>query len=565
MRVRRVRRMGRHAAAVARRGPPRSPAMARPVDIGVRPIPVDEIRGTAVGGGDQRGGDFLPLKPFRGENWQARWQRLRKAQENARRPAADRRREVRRRILGARRPQPGRPRPVRRPAGDRRVGRRARPARRPADGDRSSSLAAEVEAARPMRDPSRASNGPTPSRMIRRLQRRRGRIPSALPDRRAGRPIRWLVVSDDEDPALSLRGQPRATSGTSTRSSAPGTSSPITSASWPMRSRVPSTVRARQPRSRWPLGGVGRPELAACPAVRRRCTTIDGVPVMALEWPGLRHGDRRRHDGTARTDVVRIAAGEPCAALLGGRASRRCRASHAPPRGVGDRAADPYHVGFGAYRWLLDRVRPPLWLHGHVPPASVEGWRIEHGSSTVVNVTGAVLVELLPPGIRPPDAASPDAVSRRSRRRSCADADAARTAARGWTATSGRGTGTDPRPAARHPPDRRSDLAPAEQLAQSRAEVAVECVADPAQAGELVRDRTARRANPTARSAALARSRSTRHGPPRRMRRPPSTGRMWPPLRSVLFTTASKTAIRRRRGSSSRTMATTSTLASASM
>ena len=57
-----------------------------------------------------------------------------------------------------------------------------------------------------------------------------------------------------------------------------------------------------------------------------------------------------------------------------------------------------------AYRWLLERLHPPLWLHGHVPPASVDGWRIEHDGSTVVNVTGAVLVELLPPGIRRPDA-----------------------------------------------------------------------------------------------------------------------------------------------------------------
>ncbi len=38
-------------------------------------------RGTAVGGGDQRGGDFLPLRPFRGRNWTARWQRLRQAQD----------------------------------------------------------------------------------------------------------------------------------------------------------------------------------------------------------------------------------------------------------------------------------------------------------------------------------------------------------------------------------------------------------------------------------------------------------------------------------------------------
>jgi hypothetical protein len=54
---------------------------ALPVQVGLRTIPVDEIAGTAVGGGAQRGGDFLPLKPFRGRNWNGRWQRLNRAQE----------------------------------------------------------------------------------------------------------------------------------------------------------------------------------------------------------------------------------------------------------------------------------------------------------------------------------------------------------------------------------------------------------------------------------------------------------------------------------------------------
>ena len=55
--------------------------LARPVPVGLRTIPVDEIIGTAVGGGDQRGADFLPLKPFRGRNWAGRWQRLNRAQD----------------------------------------------------------------------------------------------------------------------------------------------------------------------------------------------------------------------------------------------------------------------------------------------------------------------------------------------------------------------------------------------------------------------------------------------------------------------------------------------------
>src|ERR1035437_130850 len=54
---------------------------ASPHELGLRFVPVEEIRGTAVAGAAQRGGDFLPLKPFRGDNWEARWRRLRQANE----------------------------------------------------------------------------------------------------------------------------------------------------------------------------------------------------------------------------------------------------------------------------------------------------------------------------------------------------------------------------------------------------------------------------------------------------------------------------------------------------
>jgi hypothetical protein len=53
--------------------------LAAPRELGLRFVPIDAIRGTAVAGGAQRGGDFLPLRPFRGENWGARWRRIRDA------------------------------------------------------------------------------------------------------------------------------------------------------------------------------------------------------------------------------------------------------------------------------------------------------------------------------------------------------------------------------------------------------------------------------------------------------------------------------------------------------
>jgi hypothetical protein len=49
--------------------------------LGLLTIPVSEVRGTAVEGPAQRGGDFLPLRPLRSGNWTGRWQRIRNAQE----------------------------------------------------------------------------------------------------------------------------------------------------------------------------------------------------------------------------------------------------------------------------------------------------------------------------------------------------------------------------------------------------------------------------------------------------------------------------------------------------
>ena len=56
-----------------------------------------------------------------------------------------------------------------------------------------------------------------------------------------------------------------------------------------------------------------------------------------------------------------------------------------------------YHAGYGAYRFLVDRLRPPLWLHGHTTIATVTDWRDACGPTTVANVTGSVVVELVPP------------------------------------------------------------------------------------------------------------------------------------------------------------------------
>jgi hypothetical protein len=46
---------------------------------------------------------------------------------------------------------------------------------------------------------------------------------------------------------------------------------------------------------------------------------------------------------------------------------------------------------------VLDRLAPPLWLHGHTSRAAAPSLAVDHGPTRAINVTGSVLVELLPP------------------------------------------------------------------------------------------------------------------------------------------------------------------------
>ena len=77
-RVRAVRRLGHQPLPMLYEDHPEA-RRATPHEVGLRTIDVADVAGTAVGGARQRGGDFLPLKPFRSDNWKGRWQRLRSA------------------------------------------------------------------------------------------------------------------------------------------------------------------------------------------------------------------------------------------------------------------------------------------------------------------------------------------------------------------------------------------------------------------------------------------------------------------------------------------------------
>jgi hypothetical protein len=74
-RIRAVRRMGHEPLAnLWEEHPEAHRAAIR--ELGFQGVPVDHIHGTAVEGAGQRGGDFLPLKDRRSDDWRSRWQHI---------------------------------------------------------------------------------------------------------------------------------------------------------------------------------------------------------------------------------------------------------------------------------------------------------------------------------------------------------------------------------------------------------------------------------------------------------------------------------------------------------
>jgi len=116
---------------------------------------------------------------------------------------------------------------------------------------------------------------------------------------------------------------------------------------------------------------------------------LRGLVVAGLSWPADLKGRAIHDDNLAWRQVascfMRVRGRRPDIVL-----------SHAPPLGVGDTPEDHYHRGFAAYRWLLERLKPSLWIHGHTALAATDRWWVAHGQTTVVNVTGAVVLEVAP-------------------------------------------------------------------------------------------------------------------------------------------------------------------------
>lgn len=211
---------------------------------------------------------------------------------------------------------------------------------------------------------------------------------------RDGRPIRFLAASDEPDPALEHAAN-RAQLGTLDGVIGCGDLEPDWLAFLADAFHVPLVyVRGNHDRGgNWEEAHLTAPR----PLRTGRITTLAGIPIAGLEWPGVQQPGNSRHPMAAWRDAFGI-AGRALAARLSGRERSVLVISHAPPVGAGDAPADPYHAGFPAYRWLLDRLAPPLWLHGHTTTATVPNLLVHSGPTTLVNVTGAVLLEIIPPG-----------------------------------------------------------------------------------------------------------------------------------------------------------------------
>lgn len=208
-----------------------------------------------------------------------------------------------------------------------------------------------------------------------------GRPPAGVP---VGRPLRLLGVSDEVDRAFDFEAN-REQLGEIDAVLACGDLEPDYLCFLADAFHVPLLyVRGNHDRgANWDALKVGLPG-----RIDGRVEHVAGVAVAGMSWPGdLRKGAQR--DG--------FAAWQQALGLFVRSVVRRKPAiviSHAPPRGLGDTPEDAYHRGYSAYNWLVRRLHPVLWLHGHTSLAARPEWRVKWGSTTLVNVTGAVLIEI---------------------------------------------------------------------------------------------------------------------------------------------------------------------------
>ena len=227
-----------------------------------------------------------------------------------------------------------------------------------------------------------------------------GRLTIEWPDERAfadrhGRPIRFLVASDEPEPALQHVAN-REALGPLDGVIGCGDLEP----EWLGFLADAFGAPLVYVRGNHDHGGEWHERPLPVPAWLEagRIERLAGIPIVGLEWPGVDSPDNRRRPWLAWRQAIRITRRLMMARLW---RSPLIVISHVPPAGVGD-ATDAYHLGFPAYRWLLGRLAPPVWLHGHTTTASVARLVERSGPTVVANATGALLIELIAPSVAHP-------------------------------------------------------------------------------------------------------------------------------------------------------------------
>jgi len=200
----------------------------------------------------------------------------------------------------------------------------------------------------------------------------------------ASLPLRLLAVSDERDPALGQE-RNRSAIGTIDGVLGCGDLEPDYLCFLGDAFRVPLLyVRGNHDRgAAWAAGRERIPRVLGAAG-----EWLAGINVRGLSWPGETRVGATRDEGAG----WRQSLGLFLRARLTGRP--HIILSHVPPRGLGDAQADHYHTGFAGYRWLCRSLRPVLWLHGHTTLAAGGELSTQCQSTTLVNVTGAVLIQL---------------------------------------------------------------------------------------------------------------------------------------------------------------------------
>ncbi|CAN5254185.1 hypothetical protein BH24CHL7_BH24CHL7_04820 [soil metagenome] len=209
-------------------------------------------------------------------------------------------------------------------------------------------------------------------------------LPNAAP---SGRPLRLLAVSDETERSLELDVNRRALEPLDAVLGA-GDLEPDYLSFLADAFRVPLLyVRGNHDRGG---GWAERHHLLPRP-LDGQWEKVGGITVRGMSWPSELDGQARRDDLAAWRQAVGLFR----QARLRGPAPGIIL-SHVPPKGMGDTPTDPYHAGFAAYRWLCRNLRPTLWVHGHTTLAATTHWRETWQRTTLVNVTGAALIEITP-------------------------------------------------------------------------------------------------------------------------------------------------------------------------